>query len=121
MLFLCLEQEAGPFPGTSVSHVAGCLCRAVCQPGFPLNDSAQTAEIQRISPADRVFLGLFAQGLGAVAAPDWPGSLLVPGDVSPFAMPWWDSGSVAGLCCGVRQCFVFATGLKGEGRKPHVS
>lgn len=68
----------------------------MCQPGFPLNGNAQTAEIQRSSPADRVFLELFAQGLGAIAAPDWPENLLISGDVSPFAMPRWQCGCAVG-------------------------
>lgn len=96
VLFLSLEQEAGPFPGNT--WLSACYVLTVCQPGFPLNDNAQTAEIQRrILPADRVFLELLAQGSGAVAAPDWPESLLISGDVPPFAMPWWHGGSVAVL------------------------
>lgn len=75
-----------------------CLPVMCCVPAwFSSNGNVQTAEIQRrISPADRVFLELFAQGLGAIAAPDWPENLLISGDVSPFAMPRCQCGCAVG-------------------------
>lgn len=74
------------------------LCKVTYQPGFLLNGSVQTADIQRrILPAGRVFPRLFTQNVGAIPAPDWPGSLLISGDVFPFAVSWWQSDSVAGL------------------------
>lgn len=88
--------------GHMAQSVATCclstLCKVTYQPGFLLNGSVQTAEIQRrILPAGGVFPRLFTQDLGAIPAPDWPGSLLISGDMSAFAMSWWHGDSMVGL------------------------
>lgn len=107
--FCAWDKRQGHFQGARVTVCHTLLSPratlAMCQPGFLLNGGVQTTEIQRrISRAGRVFPGLLAQGLGAVPAPDWPGSLLISGDVSPLSMFCWHGGSVAGLGRGAVQC-----------------